>query len=177
MTFEFAPKLADDFLALSPLAAGDYEGLFRAASDPGIWEQHPQVDRYKEHVFRPYFEFLLESGGTLMAREAGSGDVMGCSRFYESDDAPGDICVGFTFLTRAHWGGDANWRMKALMLNHAFQEFDAVWFHIGAENIRSQKATMKLGAIYEREVSGVGGAGDQPHKLYCLARDVWCAAS
>jgi len=165
MSFDFAPSLADDVMALTPLGAGDYEGLFRAASDPGIWEQHPQVDRYKEDVFRPYFDFLLQSGGTLVARDQAAGDVIGCSRFYESDDAPGDICIGFTFLTRAHWGGLSNGRMKALMLAHAFKRFDAVWFHIGADNLRSQKATMKLGAVYMREVRGVGGTGDHPHKL------------
>ncbi|MEY3159378.1 MAG: hypothetical protein RLZZ49_858, partial [Bacteroidota bacterium] len=33
------------------------------------------------------------------------------------------------------------------MLNHAFQFVDQVIFHVGANNIRSQKAMEKLGAI------------------------------
>ena len=34
------------------------------------------------------------------------------------------------------------------MLDHAFQSFHQVWFHIAPSNIRSQKATRKLGAEY-----------------------------
>jgi RimJ/RimL family protein N-acetyltransferase len=34
------------------------------------------------------------------------------------------------------------------MLTHAFATFPEVWFDIGPDNIRSQRATAKLGAEY-----------------------------
>ena len=130
VSFDFAPSLSDGVLALSPLVAADRDALGNAASDPGIWAGHPSKDRWKPEVFSGYFDFLLSKGGTLVAREVAGGDVIGCSRYYVSADAPDDIGIGFTFLVRTHWGGAMNLRMKTLMLNHAFQTFEHVWFHI-----------------------------------------------
>ena len=35
-----------------PLADSDFEELYLCASDPLIWEQHPNPDRYKKEVFQ-----------------------------------------------------------------------------------------------------------------------------
>ena len=43
-------------------------------------------------------------------------------------------------------------RLKQLVLDYAFQFVEHVIFHIGAVNIRSQKAIEKLGAKKIREV-------------------------
>jgi len=45
-----------------------------------------------------------------------------------------------------------NRAMKNLMLDHAFKFVETVIFHIGAKNIRSQKAIEKLGAIKVGEI-------------------------
>ena len=177
MSFDLQPDLRDDVLSLRALTSQDHDALYAAASDPDIWAVHPSQDRWKPEVFRPYFDFLRKEGGTLVARQISDERVIGCSRFYESDDAPGDICIGYTFLVRDHWGGAMNRRMKSLMLSHAFASFKAVWFHIGADNLRSQKATLKLGADYIRETGGAGGAAVAPHKLYRLTKAAWDAAN
>ncbi|MEL7115364.1 MAG: GNAT family N-acetyltransferase [Pseudomonadota bacterium] len=145
--FDAAHRLEDDLVRLTPLAPADRVALAEAASDPLIWEQHPAKDRYKPEVFDRYFDFLLDGGGTLVAREKSSGAVIGCSRYYVGPDAPEDIGIGFTFLIRRHWGGPMNWRMKTLMLDHAFQTFDRVWFHVADDNMRSRKGTEKLGVV------------------------------
>ena len=56
------------------------------------------------------------------------------------------MAVGFTFLSRLHWGGKVNAEIKDLMLAHAFKWAKRVWFHVGIDNIRSQKAMEKIGA-------------------------------
>ena len=43
--------------------------------------------------------------------------------------------------------------MKILLLNHAFQQVKSVVFLIGSENIRSQKAIVKIGAEKTNELS------------------------
>jgi RimJ/RimL family protein N-acetyltransferase len=63
-----------------------------------------------------------------------------------SPDRPGGVAIGFTFLQHKYWGGATNFELKRLMLTHAFQSFDELWFHIAPSNVRSQKATAKLGA-------------------------------
>src|SRR5436305_6751870 len=44
--FELQPTLRGDLLELRPLRPADFDALFDAASDPLIWEQHPESDRY-----------------------------------------------------------------------------------------------------------------------------------
>ena len=41
------PILVEELLDLRPLRANDFDVLFRVASDPLIWEQHPESDRYQ----------------------------------------------------------------------------------------------------------------------------------
>lgn len=147
MTFDFAPSLADGALSLEPLVESDRAGLTEAASDPLIWAGHPSKGRWRSDVFAGYFGFLLKRGGALTIREQESGSIIGCSRYYPVPDAPDDVGIGFTFLIRRHWGGKTNLRLKTLMLDHAFRFVPRVWFHIGPENIRSQKATAKFGAL------------------------------
>jgi RimJ/RimL family protein N-acetyltransferase len=47
--------------------------------------------------------------------------------------------------------------MKQLMLDHAFRFVDSVIFYVGERNIRSQKATEKIGAIRNGMVKKVYG--------------------
>jgi N-acetyltransferase len=45
LKFELQPVLTGKLIQLRPLKPEDFEALFRAASDPLIWEQHPESDR------------------------------------------------------------------------------------------------------------------------------------
>lgn len=144
--FDDGPVLTGPTLELRPLEAEDEDGLVRAASDKATWAGHPARDRYKPEVFRPYFKFLLEAGGTLVIFCGGK--IIGCSRYYPVPDQPEGTGIGFTFLNSVWWGGDTNFELKTLMLDHAYRQVPTVWFHIAPDNIRSQKATAKLGAVH-----------------------------
>jgi RimJ/RimL family protein N-acetyltransferase len=87
-----------------------------------------------------------------LALDAKTRLVIGSSRYYELDEARSSVAIGYTFLARSHWGGKYNPALKSLMLNHAFQFVNSVIFHVGAENIRSQKAMEKLGAVKINEI-------------------------
>jgi RimJ/RimL family protein N-acetyltransferase len=73
--------------------------------------------------------------------------IIGSSRFHGYDQERSEIEIGWTFLTRSHWGGIYNGEIKQLMLNHAFKYIDTVVFLIGLQNIRSQRAIEKIGAL------------------------------
>ena len=171
--FNNRPELSDRHFTLRPLREDNREALAAAAADPGIWAGHPVKDRFKRDVFDPYFDFLLSAGGALAIREAETDRVVGCSRFYSSSDILGCVAIGFTFLTRDHWGGDANRRVKRMMLNHAFSDFDAVWFHIAPDNLRSRKATEKLGAALVDIGSFRLTNETAEWARYRLTREVW----
>lgn len=174
MSFDNAPVLTGPRLTLSPLTAADKPGLRTAASDPETWAQHPAHNRWQPEVFDPYFDFLLAAGGTLCAREGDQ--IIGCSRFYPVPDQPRDIGIGFTFLARSHWGGRYNGEMKSLMVTHAFAAFDRIWFHIAPDNLRSQIATTRLGAVWDYDAKLDLGPGPSLTKCYVMTPESWEAA-
>ncbi|TCC84033.1 GNAT family N-acetyltransferase [Pedobacter hiemivivus] len=145
-TFDRQEELEDDLIQIIPLKAEHFEALYRVASDPLIWEQHPNNDRYLRVVFEAFFEGALASEGAYLVLDKETGEVIGCSRYYDFDEEKKAIAIGFTFIARQFWGGTYNSALKRLMMNHAFEYLDAVIFHVGSQNLRSQKAVEKLGA-------------------------------
>ena len=148
MPFELQPVLIGELVELRPLREEDFPTLFAVASDPLIWEQHPQPDRYTEPVFRQFFRGGMESGGAFIIVDRKDGRVIGSSRFAEYDETKSEIEIGWTFLARSHWGGRHNREMKRLMLAHAFRFVRRVIFRVGPLNRRSQRALENIGASY-----------------------------
>src|SRR5690349_3674328 len=146
--FDRQPTLVGSLLRLRPLRPEDWSELFAVASDPLIWAQHPDSDRYTEGVFRQFFTDALASGGALVAIERSSGAIVGSSRFHDFDAERSVVEIGWSFLARRCWGGKYNAEMKRLMLEHAFKTVERVVFIIGPENRRSRRAVEKLGAVY-----------------------------
>ena len=147
MPFDLQPVLKGEFLQLRPLRPEDWDQLYGVASDPLIWEQHPIRDRYEEAVFQEFFREALESGGALIVVDSRDGRVIGSSRFHGYDEEKSAIEIGWTFLARSHWGGVYNTEMKQLMLRHAFRFVTSVIFLVGPQNLRSQRAVEKIGAV------------------------------
>ena len=147
MSFDLQPHLKGDLIELRPLASGDWHELFAVASDPLIWEQHPESDRYKEDVFKIFFDDALRSGGAFIVIDTKTQQIIGSTRFHGYDPEKSEIEIGWTFLARKYWGGRYNAEMKQLMLTHAFKFVENVVFFVGENNIRSQKATEKIGAV------------------------------
>ena len=148
MMLDRQPTLTGELLELRPLRQDDWAALFAVASDPLIWEQHPDSDRYKEDVFRQFFADALNSGGALVAIDRATGQIIGSSRYHAFDATERLVEIGWTFLARRYWGGRYNGEMKRLMLAHAFKTVDQVTFVIGPENRRSRRAVEKIGAVY-----------------------------
>lgn len=147
MAFDLQPTLRGSLLELRPLRPEDWRPLHAVASDPLIWEQHPERERYKEEVFREFFRVALESRAALVAVDLQDGRVIGSSRYHGHDEGQSEIEIGWTFLARSHWGGRYNGEMKHLMLQHAFQFVNSVIFLIGPQNLRSQRAIQKVGGV------------------------------
>ena len=171
--FEYQPTLTGPNLELRPLRAEDREDLTAAAADEATWAGHPARERYKPEVFAPYFEFLLQAGGALVIRRRESGKAIGCSRYYPVPDQPDGIGIGFTFLNSAWWGGTVNFELKLLMLDHAFAQLTTVWFHIAPSNIRSRKATAKLGAVDAYEATLDLAGTPTSWRCFRLDKDQW----
>jgi RimJ/RimL family protein N-acetyltransferase len=164
-------QLANDLVKMVPLSQNDFERLYQVASDPLIWEQHPNSDRYQREAFANYFAGAMASGSAFLVLDAQTGAVIGCTRFYDLDPANSTVAIGFTFLARSHWGGPVNRAMKQLLLDHAFQCVDAVLFHVGPTNLRSQKAVLKIGGRKIREFERAIGGTPSPYFEYEIRRE------
>jgi RimJ/RimL family protein N-acetyltransferase len=117
------------------------------ASDPLIWEQHPERERYQEAIFQRFFAEAMVSKGALLALDAATGRVIGSSRYFGYDPVRSEIEIGWTFLARSHWGGRYNGEMKQLMLQHALRFVENVVFLVGPQNVRSQRAVERIGGV------------------------------
>lgn len=166
--------LENETVLMKPLLQEDFEELYALASDPLVWEQHPNRDRYKRDVFMNYFEGAMQSGGAFKIVDKATGAAIGCTRFYDFDEKQKSIFIGYTFYGRDYWGKGFNPLVKQLMLDYIFQFVDTVYFHIGAGNKRSQIAIERLGAVKVREIEVAYYGEEQKLNFeYSIDKNAW----
>ena len=167
------PTLEGERLLLRPLRTDDWDALYAVARDPLVWELHPAHDRWREEVFRAFFDDALAQGGALAAIDKASGAIVGSSRFQGYDPAEGgSVEIGWTFLARSHWGGATNREMKRLMLAHALGAVARVDFRVGETNVRSRRAMEKIGGRLSDRTETIDMAGvEVVHVIYEIDRE------
>lgn len=163
--------LEDELTKLIPLEEKHFEALYDVASDPLIWEQHPMKDRYKREVFRLFFDAALNSKGSFLMLDQKNDEIIGSTRFYNYDAEQSSVAIGFTFIARKYWGTPYNNSCKKLLIDYAFQNVNSIFFHVGAENIRSQKAVLKLGATKVKEMFTLHNEVEVLHFEYELKKE------
>ncbi|KPM22645.1 acetyltransferase [Citromicrobium sp. RCC1885] len=172
------PVLEGERFALRPLRADDWDALYTIASDPVVWEQHPMTDRWREEVFRAFFEDALAKGGALAIIDKDKGTIVGSSRFQALTSAEDDpeeqssVEIGWTFLAPRYWGKGANREVKRLMLAHALESVERVDFRVGEANWRSRIALEKIGAQQTRRTELSKHQGKRVlHVIYAITRE------
>lgn len=156
--------------SLEGVAESDFESLYAVASDPLIWEQHPESNRWQRDVFSVFFaNGLANDLGCFVIRERLTQEVVGSTRYYGYDENDRCVRIGFTFLARKHWGTFANREIKDAMLERAFRLCESVLFDIGLENRRSITAVEKLGGVYSHTESPIKA-------VYVLKSSQWAPA-
>lgn len=172
--FKQPDQLMSEHFMLRVVHQDDFDALFAAASDPLIWEYHPSK-RHQKNIFIDFFDAMIGDGCALLILDRRTQEVIGTTRFYDVNEEAGSVAIGYTFLTRAYWGGTANQEIKAILLNHAFgfTGVERVVFHIATSNVRSQKAIEKIGALYShQEWRGFSPATPIEHCVYYLTRNI-----
>ncbi|WP_311388691.1 GNAT family N-acetyltransferase [Apibacter muscae] len=157
-TIHLQPSLENDKILLSPLLKEDFLSLYKVASDPEIWEQHPNQNRWKKEIFEVFFNGAIESKGAFKILDKETNQIIGSTRYYNFNPIENSICIGYTFFSKVCWGKGINPKVKNLMLNYIFKYVTIVYFHVGSENNRSQIAIERLGAkkIDEKEITYYG---------------------
>ena len=167
-------QLENDKVSLIPLLEKDFDDLYAVASDPEIWEQHPNKDRWRLEQFKNFFEGAIQSKGAFKVVDKIAGKTIGSTRFYDYNQGDNSILIGYTFYAKEYWGKGFNLAAKTLMLDYIFQFVQTVYFHIGADNIRSNISIERLGVtkIGEQEVTYFGES-PKLNAIYRLTKEEW----
>ena len=119
--------LENDRALLLPLTEDDFEALYAVASDPAVWEQHPNNNRWQRAVFQNYFEGAMQHKSGYKIIDKQTGEIAGSSRYYDYNPEENSILVGYTFYATKYWGTGMNTTVKKLMLDHIFQYVSKVY--------------------------------------------------
>ncbi len=162
---------------LEPLETHHLEPLRTAcAEDPHIWQIYP-VNMLDEGFDRAIAEFHnLTSWTGFAVIDLAQDRLVGMSN-YINPDASGVVEIGGTYISPSVRGTGFNFKMKALMIDHAFTEgFTRIEFRVDTRNTRSMAAVSKLGAVHEgtlrrNRVTWTGYVRDTA--IFGLLRDDW----
>lgn len=152
----FAPiRLHDEYVVLEPLCLDQVPALEAAAADGELWNLQvtsvPAPGQTHDYVTRA---LQGQSDGHMLpfaVREAGSNEIVGCTRYYEIDAALPRLAIGYTWYAKRWQKRHLNTACKRLLLEHAFDTLGcvAVAFHTDEMNEDSQRAIERLGAQRE----------------------------
>ncbi|WP_126970898.1 GNAT family N-acetyltransferase [Gynurincola endophyticus] len=174
MPINIQPVLETEKVKLLPLKESDFENLYLVAADPKVWEQHPNKDRWKKEVFQTFFEGALQSQGAFKIIDKQTGNTIGSTRFYDHNEQDDSIFIGYTFYATDYWGKGINPLVKKMMLDYIFQFVTKVYFHIGAQNTRSQIAIGRIGAIKTgEEIVPYFGEAPRSNFVYEIKKEIW----
>ena len=137
---------------LEPLAREHEQGLRRAAQDGELWRlwytSVAPPEKMGEYIATALD--MRERSGAMpfVVRDNASGDVVGCTRYFNVDAANRRLEIGHTWYAKGAQRTAINTECKLLLLTHAFEklaciavEFRTHWF-----NQASREAIARLGA-------------------------------
>jgi RimJ/RimL family protein N-acetyltransferase len=135
---------------LIPLKINDLEALYAVASDPLIWEMHPQKSRYQKEVFEKFFNDAIDSKGAYLIIEKSSSAIIGNTRFYEYSPIKKNISIGFTFLARSHWAVSIIVKSKISCLNMPLKPSTQLLLELALKFPLSKSATKYWSKIFSQ---------------------------
>ena len=147
--------LRDGYVTLEPLRRDHAPMLETAAADGELWQLAVTSVPAPGQALA-YIEKALQgqAAGTMLpfaVREAGSGLIVGTTRYYELEPDLPRLAIGYTWYAKRWQKTHLNTACKRLLLEQAFTTFGCVAaaFHTDAQNSDSQRAIARLGAQRE----------------------------
>ena len=152
MTFIAPVTLKGGIATLEPLAAGHEPALAKAAADGELWRlwytSIAPPDRMRDYVATALDMRDRLGAMPFVVRENATGEVVGCTRYFNVDAVNRRLEIGHTWYARRVQRTGVNTECKLLLLGHAFEtlkciavEFRTHWF-----NHASRAAIARLGA-------------------------------
>lgn len=149
-----APVLEGRWVRLEPLSQKHLPELEKIAFDEKIWrymltsvQNHQQLESWFKSALRERANRQIPWVTVLQKENL----VLGSTRFLDLDRHHRTVEIGHTWLSPGAHGTRANPEAKLLQLRYAFEDLglNRVAFKTHHENLQSQAAIRKLGAVYE----------------------------
>jgi len=168
---------------LEPLHIRHAEGLLAAANDggPELFRFTPQAPQeWSIDGFRAQIEKVnaISNIVAFAIVHQPSEAVIGRTTFMEIRPEHRTAEIGRTWIALSHQGTAVNPEIKLLMMTHAFERLEAtrIQFTTSHENLHSQRAIAKLGAVREgvlRNHMILPDGRNRDTVMYSVIRDEW----
>jgi N-acetyltransferase len=180
------PTLQGKRIRLEPLSCDHLAALERIAFDERIWRYMPVRITNRDEL-RTWIESALtartkgQMPWVTVLNEGDRGDlIVGSTRFIDLDLHHRTVEIGHTWLSPVLHQTGINPEAKLLQLRYAFEELglNRVSFKTHHENLQSQAAIKKLGAVYEGTFRNhyLMPDGSQRHSVwFSITRQEWPA--
>lgn len=175
-------QLENENVLLKPMDRGDVAGIFVAAHYPEIWSYLPILVESEEDIEK-YVEGALlakqqEKEFPFVIIDPKTSAIIGSTKFMDIDVKHKRMEIGFTWLTPSYWRTAINTNCKYLLLQYAFETLglQRVQIKTDHENLRSQKAIERIGAIKEGVLRNhmIRKDGTTRHTvMYSIAKEDW----
>lgn len=170
--------LSGAVVRLEPLTADHESEIDAASADPRIWSHTAFARTAKDYVSAALIAAEMGEQIPFVVRRLSDGKVAGMSRLFEIDTHHLRCEIGYTWYIPEEWGTRVNPEAKLLLLTHCFETWGArrVQFKTDNENLRSQAAIAKLGAVKEGVLRAhmIRPDGTQRHSvIYSITREEW----
>ncbi|MBM3786127.1 MAG: GNAT family N-acetyltransferase [Acidobacteria bacterium] len=169
--------LEGKFVRLEPLTLAHLDGLCAVGLDPSLWA----LTTVRVESADGMAAYIDSAGpGAFAVIHKSTGRVAGSTRYMNFEPAHKRVEIGSTWYGLEFQRTAVNTECKWLLLRHAFEtmELNRVELKTDARNERSQKAILRIGAVYEgtlrKHMIVPGHVRDTVY--FSLLREEWPAA-
>ena len=157
--------------SIEPLGREHEQSLQRAAADGELWRLWYTTVSPPEKMGE-YIATALDMRERLGAmpfvvREKPSGDIVGCTRYFNVDETNRRLEIGHTWYSKRVQRGPINTECKLLLLTHAFEklqciavEFRTHWFNHASRTAIARLGAKQDGVLRNHQVSADGSKRD-----------------
>jgi len=163
--------LAGEHASLEPLGREHEQALQHAAADGELWRLWYTSIAPPEKMAE-YIAIALDMRERLGAmpfvvREKPSGEIVGCTRYFNVDAANRRLEIGHTWYAKRVQRGPINTECKLLLLTHAFEklqciavEFRTHWFNHDSRTAIARLGAKQDGVLRNHQLSADGSKRD-----------------
>ena len=171
MRFVEPVTLTGEHASIEPLGREHEDALQRAAADGELWRLWYTTVAPPEKMAE-YIATALDMRERLGAmpfvvREKPSGDIVGCTRYFNVDETNRRLEIGYTWYSKRVQRGPINTECKLLLLTHAFEklqciavEFRTHWFNHASRTAIARLGAKQDGVLRNHQLSADGSKRD-----------------